>query len=543
MASCLGIYVQNNIIKYAKISKDRDVKKIDSFGVKFYDNDVETAIKQIVEETYSYKTPISINLESENYKYFNMFALLNKKDLSKAIRTEFDLYCNEKGFNPNVFETRYAIAPNVDDKQKIKVIHVSSNKIELNKITALASGYRLASVAPVSMAITNLQEFDEKENSLIINIEDYTTITTMIGQTIYDIQTIPQGAKEILEKIAVKENSYSKSYEMCKNTTIYTSEGRELFDESGANVNEIVHLEEIMPTLYSIVGQVQKIINSQTQKIDKVYITGTAALINNIDLYFQEYLEDTKCEILKPSFITNTRDISLKDYIEVNSAISLAVLGVGEGVKGMNFKNKSFQDSLPEFLKIESKSGKAGGKKSIGVRFDLGEKLDTIEKNLLRGVYGLAILLVIYGCFSSILNGQYNQKEEEVEQKINSINSQISLANADNTKILQRTSEYTNLIKNLQSINDKVNDRLKTRNAIPNLLEQLMFIIPENVQITSIQNTQDKHIEIYAQSDKYEQLGYLKAKIKSENYLTNVISTAGQKESSIVTVKIEGDLP
>ena len=104
MASCLGIYVQNNLIKYAKVSKDRDVKKIDSFGVKFYDNNVEEAIKQIVEETYSFKTPISINLESENYKYFDMFALLNKKDLAKAIKTEFDLYCNEKGFNPNVFE-------------------------------------------------------------------------------------------------------------------------------------------------------------------------------------------------------------------------------------------------------------------------------------------------------------------------------------------------------------------------------------------------------------------------------------------------------
>lgn len=58
-----------------------------------------------------------------------------------------------------------------------------------------------------------------------------------------------------------------------------------------------------MPTLYSIVSQIQKIINSNTAKIEKVYITGTAALINNIDLYFQEYLEDTKCEILKPSLL------------------------------------------------------------------------------------------------------------------------------------------------------------------------------------------------------------------------------------------------
>ena len=408
MSSCLGIYVQNNIIKYAKVSKDHDVKKIDSFGVKFFDNNVDEAIKQVIEETYSFKTPISINLEGENYNYFDMFALLNKKDIGKAVKTEFDLFCNEKGYNPNVFETRYALTPNVDDDQKMRVIHVSSNKIELNRITALLSGYRIAGVIPISTAISNLQEFDGNRNSLIVNIEDNTTITTMMGKTVYNIETFPQGAKEILEKITIRENSYSKSYEMCKNTTIYTSEGKELAEE------EISHLEEIMPTLYSIVGQVQKSLNSQTQKIEKVYITGTAALINNIDLYFQEYLDNVKCEILRPYFITNTKDISIKDYIEVNSALALATAGLGEGIKEMNFKNKSFQDSLPDFLKVEitTKNGKTTGKKKVGVKFDLGQKLDTIEKNLLRGASGLLILFVIYAVFSGILKGQYEAKEQ-----------------------------------------------------------------------------------------------------------------------------------
>ena len=70
-----------------------------------------------------------------------------------------------------------------------------------------------------------------------------------------------------------------------------------------------------------------------------------------------------------------------------------------------------------------------------------------------------------------------------------------------------------------------------------------MYIIPENVQITSIENTTGTHIVINAQSDKYEQLGMFKAKIETSLCLTNVISTAGQKDSSVVTVKIEGDLP
>ena len=538
MADCLGIYVQNNIIKYAKVSKDRDDIKVQSFGVKFYEN-LNEAIKQVVEESFSYKTPISINLSDEMYNYFDMFSLLSKADLQKAIKTEFESYCADKGYNPNVFEKRYAIVPNIDDTQKLRVIHVSENKIELNKRTQLLSDYKLAAIAPVSMAITNLQNFEEKQNALVVNIEDKATITKIIDQKIYDIEILEEGSKDFLEKIDLIENSYSKSYETCKNTTIYTSEGQELQEV------ESTHLEQIMPTLYSIVGQVQKIINESTVKIDKVYITGTAALINNIDLYFQEYLEDTKCEILKPYFITNTKEISMKDYIEVNSAISLALLGLNEGLTGMNFKASTLQDKLPDWLKIE-----VGGKNKADLNskkrlfeFDLGEKLDTIERNMLRGATGLLILFVVYSALSMLLNNQILKKQQEVQNRISEINQQISLANADDTKIKAKKNEYTTMIQNLENINDKINDRLKARNAIPILLNQIMSIIPENVQITSIQNTSEKHIEIIAQSDMYDQLGYFIGEIKSGDILKNVIPSSGQKENNIVTVKIEGDLP
>ena len=74
------------------------------------------------------------------------------------------------------------------------------------------------------------------------------------------------------------------------------------------------------------------------------------------------------------------------------------------------------------------------------------------------------------------------------------------------------------------------------------LLNSIMTIIPEEVQITEIQNPTGTHIIINAQSNKYEQLGMFKAKLETGSYLTNVISTAGQKSGSVVSVKIEGDL-
>ena len=169
MPSYLGLYIEDNLIKYAKVSKEKENIKIDSFGVKFYSN-MSQAIKQIVEETYSYKTPISVNLTEETYQYFNLFALLNKKDLEKAIKLEFESYCSEKGYNPNSLETRYAIINNTEDKEKLKVINISDNKIELNKVQQRLDGYKLSMIAPVSMSIPNIINLQPKENALIVNI-------------------------------------------------------------------------------------------------------------------------------------------------------------------------------------------------------------------------------------------------------------------------------------------------------------------------------------------------------------------------------------
>ena len=539
MSNCLGLYIDEHLIKYAKVSKDHDNIKVDSFGIKFYDK-IGDAISQVIEETYSQKTPISVNLSEEMYNYFDMFSLLTKNDLHKAIKTEFESYCTDKGYNPNVFETRYAVVDSQLDKDKIKIIHIAENKIELNKRIQEVDGYHLANISPISMSIPNLLQIRKDENCIIVNMEDQTVITTIMGSKIFNVDILEEGSRDILAKINLKENSYSKSYEICKNTTIYTSEGREL------QVPDTGYLDDIMPTLYNIVGQVKKIINSTTDKIEKVYITGTAALINNVDLYFQEYLPETECEILKPYFINQTGDISIKDYIEVNSAISMALMGLGEGVTGMNFKKKTLADQIPNWLKIEVNPDKTKKEqKNLGGFFtwDLGQKLDNTEKGLIRVAVALFLLVVIYSGFSGLLNYQMNEKEKEANDSITQTNSQIQLANSDNEKIKSKTNEYTTMIKNLQDANDRITDRNKTRNAIPNLLNQIMSVIPESVQLTSIENDTGTHIVINAQSNKYEQLGFFVAKLKNDVILNNVISTAGQKDGGIVTIKIEGDLP
>ncbi len=540
MSSCLGLYINENIIKYAKVSKDKDNIKVESFGVNFYEK-LEEGIKQVIDETYSYKTPISLNMSEETYQYFSMYSLINKKDLPKAIKTEFEAYCGDRGYNPNVFETRYAMIEDLQEKEKIKVIHVSNNKIDLNKRLQLLQGFKISGMFPIGMSIPNLNEFEDKENALIVNIEDKTTITTIMDKKIYDVKILDIGSQDFLSKINLKENSYSKSYEICKETTIYTSEGKELGEETS-------YLEDIMPTLYEIVGQVKKILNESLEKIEKVYITGTAALINNIDLYFEEYLENAKCEILKPSFVKSTQDINIKDYIEVNSAISMALMGLGVGIKGMNFRENTLLDQLKDALKVDINPDKKGKEKRLAGNLltnDLSQPLDSTEKALLRTAVALLMLFIIYSGFSTLINNQMESKSTQAQASISHTNSQIQSANSDNDKVKAITSEYTTMIQNLQEINDKIANTNKVKKAIPNLLTALMTGMPEDVQITSIKNTSDTHIEIVAQSRNYGQLGFLTAKIKTDGILQKdtVVSTAGEKNNDIITMKIEGDLP
>ncbi len=535
MASCLGLYIEKNLIKYAKVTKEKDGKKVETFGVKFYDK-IEEGIKQIIEETYSYKIPICISLSEENYQYFEMFSLLSKNDLERAIQTEFESFCSDNGYNPNVFETRYAVVENFEDKQRLKVIFVTDNKLELNKRMQYFERYRLTGVFPLPIAIANVSEAVKKQNSIIVNIEDHTTITTIINKKVFDVKTLEQGSSDFLDKINLKENSYAKAYEMCKETTIYTSEGRELTEEQAG------YLEEIMPVLYPIVGQVQKTINESIEKIDSVYITGTAALINNIDLYFQEYLESVKCEILKPGFVTRTADINIKDYIEVNSAIAIALMGLGEGVSGMNFK-KTSNSKIKDFLKIEIGPKEISELKETLFTNDLKLPLNSLEKKMLNVATAILILLIVYSGFSLVLKKGFEYKGTQADQSITNSKNQIALIEKDDNTIKKVKNDYTKRIENLQEISKQIDEKNRVRGAIPGLLNQLMNVIPNDVKINSIENTEGNHIRIAVESPRYEQIAFLIGSIKTDVILTEVISTSGQKTSDVITVTIEGDLP
>lgn len=550
MQECLGISINNKLIRYARVSKDNDIYNVTSYGVKFYDN-IDTAINQILSETDNHTIPVSSEISNEKYYYFNIFSLANRNYAEKAIKTEFESFCTENHLNKNLYDSRYIYTKNVQNQDQSKIIYVYDSENELAERKAAFGNADLETLVPMTTTLPNLMKVEKNRNSMIINLEERTTITTIINQAIYNVDILDEGMEEVLDKISERENSYSKAYEICKNSTIYTMETTE-----GTGNNE--YLQYIVPTLYKIVQEIQKI-KERFPKIDNIYLTGMGTVINNIDLYFKEYFKESKVEILKPFFLEDKMNINIKDYIEVNSAIALALQGLGLGIKNLNFMKRDWKTELKTLLssdvnmkdiKMPKFNFKLKNKNvNLKSKVDLSGELDRVERLLLRDCAVVLIVIIMYSVGSSILVKQINAKIKETDDVTLYANSQLSLANSDSSKVNERTKDYQKYKTNLENVSSAIETKRSRKNQITTMLNKIVYNIPKEVQLTEIKNTETtdsektvQHIIIHAQSTKYEQLAYFKAKMKNANVLDNITSTEGQKDGEYVKIIIEGDL-
>ena len=548
MPKCLGIYIEDDVIKYSKVDKTKDVLKIESCSVGFYErNKIVQTLEKIIRETFSAKDPISINISNELYNYFEVFSALKPKDKNKLVDVDFEYFCGEKGYNKDSLETRILYRNSREDIDKEKAIHISTNKENLYKRLQDFGNARITNIMPVSTSIFNLLDLGTKEdNILIVNIEKDTKVTTILGGEVYNVDLIPQGMGEILETINSVENDMVRSYECCRNTTIYTQDMQEL------QVSENEHIDDIMPTLYKIVTEVGKIADTSLAQISKIYITGMGTTINNIDLYFQEHIPNSKCELLKPFFVDDNAyaKLPIKEYIEVNSATALALDGLGYGEKSLNFKGNT-----------AGKGGQIDGQTVLNFfkgLVDPKKEMNAIDKTILRLAICILIGIIGYGVASHYIVEQMDFKSAQIDAQINVVDSQIQTINSQIVSINNGKNAYDKMYATLEAIKNPIEEDNSNstdyqsiareeihvpKNAIPNLLNRIVYIIPRQVRVTSIKNTENKHIVIEAQASKYEQLGYFRAALSTTGYLENVKSTSGTKSGGTVVITIEGDLP
>ena len=544
MASSLGIFIEKDIIKYAKLQKEKDSIKIESSSVEFYElNNLSGAIKKIITETNSSKSSININVSNELYNYFETFSMLTKKDMLDSINIEFDLHCGEKGYSRKALETRYILTASRENTDKYKVLHIAVNKNDINERIKAFAPVKVASMTPISTSVTNLIDIDGNDNAIIVNIENETQITTIIDGQIYRTDIIQDGMGKILSKINEVESSTKKSYEVCKNITVY-SQGQ------GGSLDGNEYLDEITPILDNIINETKEILESSFANIKKIYITGAGTIINNIDLYFQEFMTNASCELLKPYFIqASSLKIPVKEYIEVNSAIALAMNGLGFLNKELNFMARQDSAQLEDAKSMFKSKIDAINKKlkPAGAEDDGITVISTGEKLMIRICVLVLVAYLVYSFASISIIGEIDAKKAEITSAISKTDMELAKFDSDKMRIESATSTYTMLLDSLRKLSNDVGGQEEARviekDAIPNLLNKIMFVMPQKVKVISIENTEAKHIVIELEATEYEQLGYFMAAIKTNEILVNVKSTSGSKEGSVVKIVVEGDLP
>ena len=579
MPSCLGIYTDKNVIKYAKLSSISDKVRsqfvVDAYGVKFYDN-IQTAVEEIARELQCETVPFALTLSNEDYYMTEMFSNLKKKDMSELLTSE---YLESRGsMSSSVLEFRYKLANYNKNPDKRLALCVATSKGELATVRSNFDAYKIYSISPIAVSIKNLFENQGlDEEAAVINIEDKTSITLFNRNEIRYIGSIPLGASEIISKLAEKYNSTAKAYDACKRVSAYLEDSYDIDDET----RDI--LDVVIPTLYDIRQQTEDILLPYLKDIKKIYITGTGAIINNIDLYFHEVFIEPECEILKPFFISSTNS-NTKDIIEVNSAIALALDGLGMADYELNFNAASkkaagvtaAKDTLKKFKEVgntvkgkldafgaylnsPSGSKKKRSKKKRNISFDDGvtqvaSDVPDTSTDIIPGFGRLDVwlriacafslaLFIVYAVCSNIVSNQILAKETETRKEISQVEAAIASAESDATYLKAQADQYDLIRQKLETVLAKIKTKQsdKTFN-IPNFLSKLMFIIPSNVRVTNIDVLDNGQVIINAESGQYAQLGYLVSRIKLERALLNVDMEV-ISVSSDIKIKISGVLP
>ena len=580
MASCLGISVGKNLIKYAKMSKDKatDSYRIEAYGVKFYDVLSQT-ISEIIQETKSSDCSISVAVTSEDYDKTEVFKSSKPKDREAFLQSEFEDICAKKGKSASSLDTITILSDHPESSDQYKAIYCEASKVELSNLWQALSTQKFDGITAIGPTIINLiKDKGVGQNSLIINIEDSTKLTIVKNGQVFELINIPIGMDEVISSLAEKYNSYARAYEACKGIDAYAD--IDILEEDtseGQTVRDI-----LMPTLYELKQRIMLELQPYLNDFADIYVTGTGIIVNNIDLYIAEAFPGKRVEILIPYFVNKERN-SLKDVLEVNSALAASAICLN-GVpkeedflasggllkkevikKNTNFKvifakiNEKVQEINKKTLKVKKGSKKKkrniqidGGMENLGELGGSGEFAPAFEEEveyydpmaewLIRVAIALFAAWLVYTGFAHMLESSIRKKTAEINENIAKTQQAILYVQEDKTQIDLQTDAYDAKRVKLQNIIQTIRLRREATYQVPNFMSQLMFIIPTDVKVTSITVGDGDAIKLTAESPKYAQLGYFVSRLKLAGIIKDVEMEVTEMSSDI-KINVKGVLP
>lgn len=536
MASCLGIYLDGNVVKYARLSIDNNNNvNVDKYGLKFVFEDSGQIIDKIIQETESYNVPVVINPTDDVYYNTQIYEQVQDKSYVPSImKLEFESWCEKNAKSPDKYSYSYLISEAKNDENKRNAILNIATKDKINE--ELNTSKNIVNIYPAKPLVNRLVS-QEKNSYILINIDTKLSLTVFIDGKLVEFKSYNIGMQQLLEEFTNSLGSFDKAYNMCKQMNLYT-EGESTNDPS---------LEQIVePIMQEILKQCLADVNRYRSSVSQIILTGIGTAFTNVDLLFSQFL-DMKCLLLKPFFIKNTSDVRyISEIIEVTEAIALAY-------EFLNPKYSSQLQHIKGKIKLNSKIGKMVPSKPSKKEKQSKQSTPTndviVTDKTLDTVTYIAIVAsvvtIFYIIFGIVYNISVNRMIKNMEAKEKNITETTNNVNSDISYVNKNTKEYKDVNDEVEDIKNKIESnqigKYSTYN-VASLLQNILRIIPDEVQLVKISSDDNKHIVIKASANDYEDLGYFFAQLKLENVLLNC-NIASVVNGQVTTIEIGGDLP
>jgi len=535
MEACLGIYLGDKIIKYAKLVRDDKSKRISlhSCGTKYVVGNKEVSIAEIINQTGSAGDSLCLNLTDYSRMQTEVLRQLGKTDIQNVIDLEVSDYATSRALNEKALEYRYIFmdsSVSIDNQTADIAI---TDKANISKLVENEKYQNLIGVYPQEYILPNMVQ--SNSNYLLVNVDEKTQIISVVGGRTKQITDIDISMKNILDSIAAQEGSYSKACDLCKNINV-------LSDESLSPDLERI----IEPTIQDLLNRIKSKLDEMKIAYEKIYLNGLINLFINIDVLFEQFFGITT-EKIRPYFVNLDEVANISEVIEATDAISLAYEGLENFKPEANFVlNKNMKVAL-NGLFGKDKSGKKskipGGKRTVSVLPNIN--LEKIEKSLLFANLTAGAVLLGYVGYSAVYNAELTKMENSLAANINKLQQETAQIKADGSYITQNTNQYTTfnnyINETVQKIREGTIGKYTTYN-VANFMQKIAKYIPTNVQIETISSNDNKTVSIVAKSTSYAELGYFISQLKLQGVLEN-IRTSNVSNGTVISVTIGGDLP
>ena len=535
MEACLGIYLGDKIIKYAKLVREDKSKRINLYacGTKYVVGNKEIAIAEIINQTGSAADSLCLNLTDYSRMSTEVLKQLGRTDTQSVIELEVGDYAVGKGLNEKALEYRYIFMDSSVSNDNNTAEIAVTDKATINKYSENEKYANLVGLYPQEYILPNLVQTNS--NYLLINVDETTQIISVVGGKIKNIIDIEISMKTILDNIAAQEGSYSKACDMCKNINVLSD------DSLSPDLERIIE-----PTIQDLLNRIKSKLEESKISYEKIYLNGLINLFINIDVLFEQFF-GINTEKLRPYFLKLDEISNVAEVIDSTDAIALAYEGLESLKPEANFvvnkKTKSAVGGL--FSKDKSKKGmlSSGGKKTAFVMPNIN--IEKIEKSLLFASLTAGATLLGYVGFSAVYNMELTKMEKNITEKITSLQSETAEIKADSGYINQNTDKYVTFNNYISDTVEKIRagtiGKYTTYN-VANFMQKIAKYIPSNVQIETISSNDNKTVSIVAKSTSYAELGYFISQLKLQGVLEN-IQTGKVEIGNTITVTIGGELP